>query len=77
MRQSRMMSLVEAVANVVVGFVLAVATQLLVFPLLGLQASLGQNVRLTSAYRSSRGDVRRAARERAREIGRLSGSRCE
>ena len=41
MRQSRLMSLVEAVANVGVGLVVAVATQVLVFPILGLQASLG------------------------------------
>lgn len=50
MRQSRLMSLVEAVANVVVGLVLAVATQVLVFPILGLQASLGQNVRLALVF---------------------------
>jgi hypothetical protein len=41
-----MMSLLEAVANVVVGLVVAVATQVVVFPILGLQASLGQNVKL-------------------------------
>ena len=41
MRQSRLMSLVEAVANVVVGLIVAVATQIVVFPILGLQASLG------------------------------------
>lgn len=45
-----MMSLVEAVANVVVGFCLAVATQVMVFPILGLQASLGQNVRLALVF---------------------------
>ena len=31
MRQSRMMSMVEAIANVVVGYAVAVATQLLLF----------------------------------------------
>ena len=44
MRQSRLMSLVEAVANVVVGYGLAVWTQVLVFPLFGLQATLRQNL---------------------------------
>jgi hypothetical protein len=39
------MSLVEAVANVVVRLLLAVATQIVVFPILGVHASLGQNVR--------------------------------
>jgi hypothetical protein len=38
MRQSRLMSLVEAVANVVVGLLVAVLTQVAVFPILGLQA---------------------------------------
>jgi hypothetical protein len=33
MKQSRAMSLVEAIANVVVGYGVAVLTQLLVFPL--------------------------------------------
>jgi branched-subunit amino acid transport protein len=46
MRQSRLMSLVEAMANVVVGLLIALATQLLVFPILGLQASLAQNFKL-------------------------------
>jgi hypothetical protein len=50
MRQSRLMSLVEAVANVVVRLLVAVATQIVVFPMLGLQASLGQNVRLALVF---------------------------
>ena len=50
MRQSRLMSLVEAVANVVVGLLVAVATQIIAFPLLGLHASLGQNVRLAFIF---------------------------
>ena len=44
------MSLVEAVANVVVGLVVVVATQIVVFPVLGLQASLGQNLRLAAVF---------------------------
>jgi hypothetical protein len=50
MRQSRMMSLVEAVTNVAVGLVVAVATQIAVFPVLGLQASLGQNLKLALVF---------------------------
>jgi hypothetical protein len=50
MRQSRMMSLVEAVANVAVGLVLAVVAQIIVFPILGLQASLGQNLKLALVF---------------------------
>jgi len=42
--QSRWMSLVESVANVLVGYIVAVATQYLVFPLFGLHATLSQNL---------------------------------
>jgi hypothetical protein len=38
------MSLVESIANVVVGYGVAVITQMLVFPLFGLHASLSQNL---------------------------------
>jgi hypothetical protein len=44
--QSRAMSLVEAVANVAVGYCVAVATQMIVFPWFGLRATLGQNLGL-------------------------------
>jgi|TARA_B110000503_G_C6840649_1_gene286706 hypothetical protein len=50
MSQSRHMSLVEAVTNVVVGYVLAVATQIVVFPWFGLQASLGENLAIGLAF---------------------------
>ena len=33
MKQSRLMSLVEAVANVIVGYGVAVVTQILIFPI--------------------------------------------
>jgi hypothetical protein len=44
MKQSRLMSLVEAVANVIVGYRVAVVTQILIFPIFGLQTTLGQNL---------------------------------
>jgi hypothetical protein len=44
MRQSRLMSLVEAGTNVVVGYGIAVLTQMAVFPLFGLSATIGQNM---------------------------------
>jgi hypothetical protein len=44
------MSLVEAIANVVVGLLVAVATQVLIFPVLGLQASLAQNLKLALVF---------------------------
>ena len=50
MKQSRVMSLVEAIANVVVGYGVAVATQMLVFPLFGLQTTLAQNLKLGAVF---------------------------
>ncbi len=50
MKQSRLMSGVEAVANVMVGYVLAVLTQLAVFPLFGLNASLGDNLAIGGVF---------------------------
>jgi hypothetical protein len=38
------MSLVEAAANVVVGYVLAIATQIVVFPWFGIEAALGEHL---------------------------------
>ena len=40
MKQSRAMSLVEAVANVVVGYGVAVVTQIVMFPWFGIDATL-------------------------------------
>jgi hypothetical protein len=42
--QSRRMSVVESVANVAVGFGIAIATQMLVFPLFGIQISVGDDL---------------------------------
>ena len=50
MRQSRLMSLVEAVANVVVGLLVALVTQLVVFPILGMQATIVQNLKLALVF---------------------------
>jgi hypothetical protein len=46
MSQSRTMSLVEAVTNVLVGYVLAVGMQLALFPLFGLYPTLGQTLQI-------------------------------
>ena len=50
MKQSRAMSLVEAVTNVVVGYGLAVATQLAVFPLFGLPARLNDALAMGAIF---------------------------
>ena len=44
MSQSRTMSLVESIANVLAGFGVAVAMQIAVFPLFGLRTSLTENL---------------------------------
>ena len=44
MKQSRLMSLVESLANVLVGYGVAVVTQLAVFPLFGLAVTVTENL---------------------------------
>ena len=50
MTQSRGMSLIEAVTNVAVGYVLAVATQIIVFPWFSLHTSIGQSLALGGVF---------------------------
>ena len=50
MKQSRAMSLVEAFANVVVGYGVAVVTQLLIFPVFGLHTTLVQNLKMGAVF---------------------------
>ena len=50
MNQSCRMSLIEAVTNVAVGYMLAFATQIIVFPWFGLRPSIGQNLALGAVF---------------------------
>ena len=50
MKQSRRMSLVESVANVVVGYGIAVVTQMLIFPIFGLHTTLAQNLQMGAVF---------------------------
>ena len=50
MKQSRLMSMVEAITNVVVGYGVAVVTQILIFPKFGLQTTLGQNLAMGGIF---------------------------
>jgi hypothetical protein len=50
MRQSRIMSLVEATTNVAVGYVLAIATQLAVFPMFGIEAAFAEHLAIGLAF---------------------------
>ena len=52
MRQSRSLSAIESAANVVVGWVVALATQLAVFPAVGLQVTLAQHLWTSLAFTS-------------------------
>ena len=44
MKQSRLMSMVESLAIVLVGYVVAVVTQMAVFPLFGLAVTVTENL---------------------------------
>ena len=50
MKQSRLMSLVESVANVIVGYGVAVVTQILIFPIFGLHTTLAQNLKMGAIF---------------------------
>jgi hypothetical protein len=50
MKQTRLMSLVEAVTNVAVGYGLAVVTQILIFPIFGLHTTLVQNLQMGAIF---------------------------
>ena len=50
MKQSRHMSLVESVANVAVGYGIAVLTQILIFPVFGLRTTLAQNLQMGGIF---------------------------
>lgn len=50
MSQSRILSAVEAVANVAVGYGVAVATQVAVFPLFGLHVPLSDNLAIGAVF---------------------------
>ena len=50
MKQTRLMSLVESVANVIVGYGVAVLTQILIFPIFGLHTALAQNLKMGAIF---------------------------
>ena len=50
MKQTRLMSFVESVANVIVGYGVAVVTQILIFPIFGLHTTLVQNLQMGAIF---------------------------
>jgi hypothetical protein len=49
-KQSRTMSLVEAATNVLVGFLLALLTQIAIFPIFGLTISTTDNLLISGVF---------------------------
>ena len=74
MKQSRSMSLVESVANVIVGYGIAVLTQILIFPVFGLHMTLAQNLKMGAAF-SVVSIVRSFALRRGFEAIRVRGAK--
>ena len=50
MTQTRCMSLLESVTNVVVGYVLAIITQIVVFPFFGIVTDLSEHLAIGLAF---------------------------
>lgn len=50
MKQSRIMSMVEAATNVLVGYFLAIATQIVVFPWFGIVTGLAEHLTIGLAF---------------------------
>lgn len=50
MTQSRLMSFVEAITNVAVGYGIAVVTQVLTFPIFGLYTTLAVNLQMGAVF---------------------------
>ncbi len=50
MKQSRTMSLVESIANIGVGYGIAVVAQVVVFPIFGLHTTLAQNLMMGAIF---------------------------
>ena len=50
--QSRTGSMIEAVANVAVGYVIAVSANIVVLPMFGFHPSFAQNAQITTAVRA-------------------------
>lgn len=48
--QSRKRSALEAVANVVIGYVVAISAQVAIFPLFGLHASAGEHLAIGGLF---------------------------
>ena len=76
MSQSRAMSLVEATTHVIVGYALAIATQMVVFPWFGIKTGLAEHLTIGLAFvgvSQVRGYLLRRLFERIRVASRSDG----
>lgn len=75
MTQSRILSLAESAANVVIGYVLAVITQIILFPLFGWNPTLAQNITMGAMF-TINSVLRSYALRRVFESTRPRGDQC-
>ena len=76
MTQSRRMSLIEAATNVAVGYVLAILTQIVVFPWFGINTALGEHLTIGLVFVGvslARGYLLRRLFERIRAASHFDG----
>jgi len=76
MKQSRLMSLVESVANVIVGYGVAVVTQIVVFWWFGIEAALSEHLAIGLVFVGvslARGHLLRRLFERIKVASRSDG----
>jgi len=76
MKQSRLMSLVESVANVIVGYGVAVVTQIVVFWWFGIEAALSEHLAIGLVFVGvslARGHLLRRLFERIKVASRSGG----
>tara|TARA_B100000768_G_scaffold46573_1_gene45398 strand:- start:424 stop:639 length:216 start_codon:yes stop_codon:yes gene_type:complete len=50
MKQTKKQSLMEIGVNTVIGFALSVAIQMIIYPLMGLDVSIGENIYITLIF---------------------------
>ena len=50
MTQSKKFSLIEATTNTAIGFVIALCTQLVIYPVMGIVVSIQENIIITAVF---------------------------
>lgn len=76
MKQSRKASFAEALTNTAIGYLVALLTQLIAFPLVGVEASMGQNLTIGLVF-TGVSIIRSYVLRRLFEMGRHEGHLCQ